>query len=172
MFYLISGALAGAFLTAAIILFTMRGFMIKKIKMNAPFEEVCSRLETAVGKVPGWGQPLPGWDFHGAVSKTRQFRTLARKKIYFVCKAEYASRIVEKFHHMGAMMPCTWSVYENDKGEVFIAKMNIGLMSKVFFGNIIGRTMGRVAREERQILEELQRLTASTQTSSNESRAA
>jgi len=156
MLYLISGTLAGVVLSALIILLAMRGYMIKKIRIEAPFEEVCSRLEDAVKSVSGWGQPLPSWDFHATVSKTREFHTLSRKRIFFVCKAEYASRIVERYHHMGAMMPCTWSVYENQKGEVFIAKMNIGLMSKVFFGNIIGRTMSLVAGEETRILENLQ----------------
>jgi len=101
---------------------------------------------------------MPDWDFHSAVGKTHVFDNLVKKKIFFICNAGYANRIVDRFHHMGAMMPCAWSVYETTEGEVYLAKMNIGLMGRMFFGNIIGSTMGKVAREEHLILNELHRL--------------
>ena len=150
--------LAGALSVTALIAYTMRNHMITAIKIDAPFEKVCSKIGEALTSVPGWGHPLPDWDFHETVAKTHYFENLSKKKIFFVCKAEYANRIVDRFHHMGAMMPCAWALYETMSGEVYISKMNIGLMSKMFFGNIIGTTMGKVAREEKLILNKLQQL--------------
>lgn len=139
-------------------IFAMRKYMITAKKIEASFEQVCANIEKAVRVVPGWGSPIPDWDFHSAVAKTHYFDNLVKKRIFFVCKAEYANRIVDKYHHMGAMMPCAWSVYEKTNGEVYLSKMNMGLMSRMFFGNIIGSTMGKVASEEHIILQELHRL--------------
>lgn len=146
----------------ALVMWVMRRYMIVASRMHATYEVVCENIEEAIQSVPGWGHPLPDWDFHSAVSKTHYFDNLKKKRIFFVCKAEYANRIVDKFHHMGAMMPCAWAVYETKKGEVYLSKMNISLMSKMFMGNIIGSTMGKVGREESQILAELRRLIAAS----------
>ena len=153
-------ALTGAAFFAGLMIIVMRRYMIRAYKMNAPFDKVCSAIEQAIKSVPGWGHPIPDWDFHAAVTKTHYFDNLKRKRIFFICKAEYANRIVDKFHHMGAMMPCAWAVYETQNGEVFISKMNIALMSKMFFGNVIGSTMGKVAREEHTMMARLRELLA------------
>ena len=152
--------LGGAVLMAILVVIAMRQKMIVAYHMDASFETVCDNIEKAIATVPGWGHPIPNWDFHGAVSKTHYFENLKKKRIFFICKAEYANGIVDKFHHMGAMMPCAWAIYETTKGGVYLSKMNIGLMSKLFFGNVIGSNMGKVAKEEHQIMNELRRLIA------------
>ena len=158
MFNLNISGLFGAVLVAVLFLFAMRKYMIRAYRIDAPFSKVCSKIEEAIKSVPGWGHPLPDWDFHEAVSKSHYFENLANKRIFFVCKAEYANRIVDKYHHMGAMMPCAWAIYETRKGKVFLSKMNIALMSKMFAGNLIGSTMGKVAREEHQMIQKLHEL--------------
>ena len=153
MFNLIISGLAGAILVVAVFLFAMRKYMIRAYRIDAPFDRVCDKVEEAIQSVPGWGHPIPSWDFHKAVSKTHYFKNLTNKRIFFICKAEYANRIVDKYHHMGAMMPCAWAIYETHKGKVFISKMNIAMMGKMFIGNVIGSTMGKVAREEHQMIQ-------------------
>jgi len=157
---IMTAVLAGAIGMGVLIAAVMRKYMIRAYVMNAPYEVVCNNIEKAIKAVPGWGHPLPDWDFHGAVSKTHYFDNLKKKRIFFICKAEYANAIVDEYHHMGAMMPCAWAVYETNDAKVYISKMNIGLMSKMFVGNIIGTTMGKVAREEHQMMGELNRLIA------------
>jgi uncharacterized protein (DUF302 family) len=152
-------AVIGGFVLCGIItIFAMRRYMVVAYRFDAPYEVVRENIEKAIKAVPGWGHPISDWDFHAAVSKTHYFDNLAKKRIFFVCKAEYANGIVDKFHHMGAMMPCAWALYETRSGEVYLSKLNIGLMSKLFFGNIIGKNMGKVAREEHVMLNELRRL--------------
>lgn len=155
---IILSAVAGGVLVALGFVGAMRRFMIRPYRIHASYETVCRNIEKAVKSVGGWGHPLPNWDFHAAVSKTHYFDNLKNKCVFFVCKAEYANRIVDQFPHMGAMMPCTWAVYETNDGEVYVAKMNIAMMSKMFLGNVIGSTMGKVAREEHAMMDELRRL--------------
>ena len=156
------GAVTGAAAMAAAFVFVMRRYMIRPYRIDASFESVCDNVEKAIRSVGGWGHPLPDWDFHGAVARTHYFDNIRKKRIFFVCKAEYANRIVDRFPHMGAMMPSTGSIYETTDGRVYVAKMNIGLMSRMFLGNVIGSTMSLVAREEHTMLRELRRLVAQT----------
>lgn len=151
---------AGAIGMGMLVMWTMRRYMIVAYRMNASYDVVCNNIEKAIKSIPGWGHPLPDWDFHAAVGKTHYFDNLKKKRIFFICKAEYANKIVDKFHHMGAMMPCAWAVYETNAGKVYVSKMNIALMSKMFVGNVIGSTMGKVGREEHQMMTELRRLVA------------
>ncbi|MGD9874204.1 MAG: DUF302 domain-containing protein [Kiritimatiellia bacterium] len=155
---IILSVVAGSVLMAVLFIAAMRTGMIRRYRMHASFEKVCENVEKAVKSVDGWGHPIPDWNFHEVVSRQHYFDNLKKKKIFFVCKAKYANRIVDKYPHMGAMMPCTWSVYETADGKVYIAKMNIALMSKMFLGNVIGSTMSLVAREEHDMIQELRRL--------------
>ncbi len=51
-------------------------------------------------------------------------------------------------------MPCRISIYETYAGEVYISRMNIGLMSKLFGGKI-EEVMAKVAAEEASIVERI-----------------
>jgi len=48
------------------------------------------------------------------------------------------------------MMPCRIGIYEAD-GEVYVTRLNIGLMSKMFGGSIAD-VMGKVSDEEHRML--------------------
>ena len=50
------------------------------------------------------------------------------------------------------MMPCTFSVWEGDDGKVYLSKMNMALMAKMFGGNIAKVMGGNVAKDEERIL--------------------
>ena len=51
-------------------------------------------------------------------------------------------------------MPCRIGVYETQSGKVMISGMNMGLMSKMFGGNI-AKVMGGVAEEEDEMLDQV-----------------
>ncbi len=163
---MVVAGIAGFILAIIIFVVLMRRYMIVEHKVDAPYDIVCKNIEQAIKAVPGWVHPIPDWDLHGAVSKHYCFNNIKNKRVFFLCKAEYANAIVDKHHHMGAMMPCAWGVYETNDGEVFLAKMNIGFMSKVFIGNIIGKMMGKVAKEEKIMFKELDRLVKEAQKNS------
>ena len=52
-------------------------------------------------------------------------------------------------------MPCTMAVWEGDDGKVYLSEMNMGLMAKMFGGNIAKVMGGSVVHDEEQILEGL-----------------
>jgi len=74
--------------------------------------------------------------------------------MHFVCKPHHANRVLQVDPSLGAIMPCTWAVYETTEGKVYIAKMNIALMSKMYFG-VIGEVMKDVARTEEKMLRKI-----------------
>jgi uncharacterized protein (DUF302 family) len=45
---------------------------------------------------------------------------------------------------MSGIMPCSWAVYERDDGSVWLSKMNISMMSRIFSGEV-GSAMSEVA---------------------------
>jgi len=145
------GFLAGVLVTGALVLAAFRKAMISKFRVDAPFDKVCENVEAAITSVHGWAIPVPMWSAHAAISKHYPFKNLKNLKVFFSCKAEYANRILEQFPFMAGVMPCSWAVYETMDGQVYIAKMNIPLMAKVFAGNVVGRTMAAVGREEEQM---------------------
>jgi hypothetical protein len=51
-------------------------------------------------------------------------------------------------------MPCSWAVYEMADGSVWLAKMNVGLMSKIFSG-VAGTMMRKVGQADDRFLAEV-----------------
>jgi len=73
--------------------------------------------------------------------------------IVSLCQADHAYDILKNDadKRVTAIMPCRIGVYADKNGKVFIAGMNMGLMSKMFGGNI-AKVMAGVAEEEHNIL--------------------
>jgi len=72
-----------------------------------------------------------------------------------LCKAEYAKDVLSTNPEVSTLIPCAWGVYEGDDGNSYITGMNMGLMGKMFGGNI-ARVMGAsVARMKRKCLKTL-----------------
>jgi uncharacterized protein (DUF302 family) len=75
-----------------------------------------------------------------------------RVKLVKLCKPEYAKSVLTTDRHVSTLMPCTFAVWEGDDGKVYLSKMNMSLMAKMFGGNIAKVMGGSVARDERNIL--------------------
>ena len=54
--------------------------------------------------------------------------------------------------YISVMMPCTFAVWQGDDQKVYISRMNMGLMAKLFGGNIARVMGGKVAEDEKKIL--------------------
>ena len=50
--------------------------------------------------------------------------------------------VLETDRYISTMMPCTFSVWEDDNGKIYLSRINMGLIAKMFGGN--------VAREEKK----------------------
>ncbi len=129
--------------------------MIVTYRMDGSFDDVEGALKEVVPGFAGWTFPIPDWQFYKSqVSKGLTYKNIKNMVMHFVCKPVHANRVLQVDPSLGAIMPCTWAVYETIEGEVYIAKMNIALMSKIYFG-VIGEVMRDVARTEEMMLERI-----------------
>lgn len=74
-------------------------------------------------------------------------------KVVELCKAEYAAGLLgeDASKKVATMMPCAFAVYRTGDGRTRIASMNVGLMGRLFGGQI-ATTMAKVAADDAKIL--------------------
>jgi uncharacterized protein (DUF302 family) len=152
---LILAFLAGAIAATLILLAVARAQMIQVARSPLRFDETVSALEDGAMAAEGWSSPGTR-DMNAMMAKHGvDFRP--RVKLVEMCKAPYAAEVLRDDRKIATLMPCAVAVYEDDQGQVWYSKMNVGLMARLF-GGTVGRVMGLgVAREERQILANLHR---------------
>jgi uncharacterized protein (DUF302 family) len=111
--------------------------------------ETVSRLEQSA-KQNGWNVQSV-WDVNQALAK--KGKTLdARVQILKLCQPDYAQEILTTDRYVSCLMPCSIAVWEDDNGKVYFSKMNVGLLGKLFGGNI-ARIMGqKVSQDEEKII--------------------
>jgi len=149
---LIAGIVAGAVLTAVVAVRLLRSRMLVARRSRRSFEETCAAIETVVPSHGGWGFPIETWNFHETLrSKNVVPDNIRKLKVFFVCNASHASRVLAADPSMAGMMPCSWAVYELADGSVWVSKMNIGMMAGMFPGTV-GETMKRVAEADETFL--------------------
>ncbi|MCU0230121.1 MAG: DUF302 domain-containing protein [Acidobacteria bacterium] len=152
----LAGLAAGAALGIASVVRNLRSKMIVATELPLKFEDAERRLVDKVPNVvPGWGFPIPDFDFVAALAKRgHKAEGIRRAKVFFLCNPAYASRVVGAETRMIGMMPCHWALYETDGGRVFLSKLNIPMMAKLFTGPV-GAAMTQVGRDEEQIIRAL-----------------
>ncbi len=149
---IVASVIITAIVVGWIFVVVLRAKMISTTKSKYNFEETCKKIEEVVPEGEGWGFPLPAWEFYQSqIKKNLKYDNIKNCKIYFVCKPVYANKVVNDDPKWSGIMPCSWSVYELTNGDVYVAKMNIPLMSKMFTG-VLGTVMKKVAKEEEEFL--------------------
>jgi uncharacterized protein (DUF302 family) len=159
---LVFGLVLGVMLTGVLVVWLMRTRMMVPRRSGRSFEETCAAIEAVVPKHEGWGFPRAPFDMHAKLSeKGKHPAGITKIRQYAVCKPALAQRVLGASPFISAMMPCTWSVYELDDGSVWLSKMNVGLMSKVFPG-VVRSAMGEVAATEQRMMAEVLAMASST----------
>ena len=144
-----AGLAAGCILTALLVYLLMPGMMIKKYRSRLEFDQTVSTIQTAL-KEQGWSTPGT-MNMNKAMAKHGvQFEP--RVSLVSLCNADYASKVLKTDRYVAALMPCKIAVWEDDSGEVWVSKVNTGLMGKLFGGTIARIMGGSVARDEQRIL--------------------
>ncbi|MBN1806031.1 MAG: DUF302 domain-containing protein [Sedimentisphaerales bacterium] len=143
------------FLLCGIILFTtMPSMMIVTEECKLGFDETVAALEKRIpehGWVLSGDQPV---DMNKSMAK-HGVTFGPRVKLIKLCKPEYAKSVLTTDRNISCMMPCTMAVWQADDGKVYLSKMNLSLMAKMFGGNI-AKVMGqKVVNDEEKILEGL-----------------
>jgi uncharacterized protein (DUF302 family) len=153
--YLVAGVLLGALGFAAIVRWMLRTKMIVAHQSQKNFDQTCAAIERVVPQNPGWGFPLPSWDMLETLRAKDQIPTsVERLQMFFVCNPGLAKQVLSADPAMSGMMPCSWAVYERTDGTVWVSKMNIPLMARLFSG-AIGGTMQQVGAADEAFLQEV-----------------
>jgi len=147
--FIVAGLVIGILLTTIAGWQTMPNMMLQVHESKMNFEETVATIEQTA-KEKGWMCPKI-YNIQGSLQKNGY--DMKKLKIISLCHPKYASEILSKDENkkVAAFMPCRVGVYEDEAGQVFVAEVNMGLMSKMFGGSI-GEVLSNVAIEEKQIL--------------------
>ncbi len=154
---IVGGAIMGMFATGIAGIKLMQTKMTMEIKSPKSFEATCYAIEKVVPEFSeeGWGFPFAKWNFYDVFQKrSLVLKGIKNIMVYFVCNARLANKVINADSTMVGIMPCSWAVYEKDNGDVYIAKINIGLMSKIFKGDI-KEMMQEVEKTEKKMFDKI-----------------
>ena len=146
----ILGLVVGSVLVGIIVWLSMPSMMIVVHQSRYDtIEETCNRLKASI-EANGWKTPAirnmnEAMAKHG-VQMDKQVR------IVELCNAKYAKDVLMTNPEVSTLMPCAWGVYQGNDGKIYISGMNMGLMGKMFGGNIAKVMGGAVSKDEEQIL--------------------
>lgn len=146
------GFVLGVAATGVAVWQLMPGMMIVQHESRFGLDETVARLEQAI--------EANGWEISGVrninKSMAKQGVTFDRQvRIVELCRAPYAQSVLTTNPEVSTLMPCAIGVWEGEDGKVHLAGMNMGLMGKMFGGNIAEIMGGKVAVEEKKILAEV-----------------
>lgn len=152
------GFLAGIIVVTVVFIFMMRRYMLVYYKIpGGDFNAVNEAVKKTIPQFKGWSFPIPSWKFYQSqISKGFKYDNIKNMEIHFVCKPAHANKMLRIRPEFGGMMPCSWAVFETTNGDVYIAKMNIKLMSKMFSGTI-KEIMVDVAKTEEKMFDKIKK---------------
>jgi len=141
--------IVGMFLMGLIVWFTMPLLMLVKHKSKLSYAETVTTLSENLNKKQDW-KILTVNDYK---KSTEAFVTLEQTASVNICNPRYASRILanDKDRGVTAFMPLGIGIYEDKKGQVFVSKLNIGLLGKMF-GGTISEVMGVAAKDLGEVI--------------------
>ena len=131
---LIAGIVVGAAAVVVVIGSGAQQFMIEETNSPLGFEETVDAISATV-KGKGWKLPKI---YRLDNSMKKEGYTIPPVAVLELCHADHAYKILSKdaSRIVTPFMPCRISVYQRDNGEVVVARMNSGLMSKLFHQDI------------------------------------
>ena len=153
----IGGLLAGAGALGVAGMKLFQSKMVVEIESPKSFEETCEAIEKTIPEFAdeGWGFPFDKWNFYKVFEKNNiEVPDIRKLMVYFICNARLSAKVINENNAMAGIMPCSWAVMEKTDGKTYIAKMNIGLMSKMFTGTI-KETMEIVEETEKRMFERI-----------------
>ncbi len=148
----ITAFVCGVVISMLLMVAVMPSMMLITAESKADFDSTVEAIQQRIEE-NGWVVSSV-LDMNKSLSR-HSVEFVPRVKLIKLCHPQYAKSVLESDRYISAMMPCTFSVWEDDEGKVFVTKMNMKLMAKMFGGNIAKVMGGDVARDEEAILEGL-----------------
>lgn len=143
------GIVAGTVLGGAALVVAMPKMMIVTQESQLGFDETVAALESAIAE-RGWVVSTV-MDMNKSMAK-HGVEFGPRVKVVKLCNAKYVQSVLTTDRHISTLMPCTFAVWEGDDGKVYLSRMNMSLMARMFGGNIAKVMGGQVARDEEAML--------------------
>ena len=112
----------------------------------------CKQLKAAI-ETNGWKSPGIR-DMNKTMAK-HGVQMDKQVSIVDLCNAKYAKDVLTTNPEVSTLMPCAWGVYEGKNGKIYISGMNMGLMGKMFGGNVAKVMGGAVSKDEKLILNDV-----------------
>jgi len=141
--------LVGMALMGLIVWFTMPSLMLIKHKSDRSYDDTVAVLNEALKKKQDW-RVLAINDYR---KSTAAFGAMERVGSMSVCNPRYAFKILSDDSNRGvtAFMPLAIGVYEDKNGQVFVSRLNVGLMG-MMFGGTIADVMGMVGTDFNEVV--------------------
>jgi uncharacterized protein (DUF302 family) len=145
---LLAGALIGSLMTGFIVVITMPSMMLKTHESNLGYDQTVEELKVRIEKA-GWiiSSVIP---MHESLKK-QGVDFESRVTLVNLCHPDYAKRILTTDRYISVMMPCTFSVWEDDNSKVYLTQMNTGLMGKLFGGSV-AQIMGKTVSQDEAVM--------------------
>jgi len=145
----LAGLVAGALLCAVTFLVLMPSVMIVTKESTMGFDDTVQALEKAISE--------QGWVVAGVRDMNKSLaehgvRFGARVKLVELCNPAYAKSVLTTDRYVSTMMPCTFGVWQADDDRVYLSRINMKLIARMFGGNIAKVMAGQVAQDEEKIL--------------------
>ncbi|MFK5882339.1 MAG: DUF302 domain-containing protein [Sulfurospirillum sp.] len=139
------GFLVGAVVVGVAIWKIMPGMMSMTKKSNMNFEDTVEAVQNEA-KALGWNAPHV-YNMQQSFTKAG-YDNVEKMKVISLGHAKFAYQIVrnDKDKNILGFMPYRAGVYEDKNGDVYITGANMGIMSKIFGGNV-EKIMGASAKE-------------------------
>lgn len=147
------GLVLGVLLTGLIASKTIPNLMLTVDKSALAFDETVYAIDNNA-REHGWTVSKI-YDIQKSLHKAGHL-DINRIKVLSMCRPDHAGAILSDDDRkpVAALMPCRIGVYETADGSVYLTRMNVGLMSKMF-GGVIQDVMARVQVEQQAILENI-----------------
>ncbi len=146
----VAGFVAGVLLTGIIGISLAPGMMINENESIYSFDETVERIQAEAIEA-GWKVPAVHVISNSVASGGFD---VAPVTVIELCKVDLAGNILsdDESRIVSSMMPCRVAVYEDEEGRVIVSRMNTGLVSKMFGGNIAA-IMADATDETEQIVD-------------------
>jgi len=149
MLHAVAWLLTGMILMGLIIWIMMPSVMLIQLKSTKNYDETIAALNEALDKKSDW-RVLAVNDYQKSTAPYGQIEHVGSLN---VCNPRYASMILSNDRDRGvtSMMPLSIGIYEDKSGQVYISRMNVGVMGLMFGGNIAD-VMGLADKDLEQIV--------------------
>ena len=143
------GNVTGIIIVAIALMVYAPSIMILENDSKLGFQETVESIKTSAA-AKGWKTPV-AHELHEAVKKAGF--EVKPATVIELCQPKHAGKILSRDENriVTSLMPCRVSVYETSDGKVVISRMNSGLVSKLFGGEI-ATVMADASQETEEIL--------------------